>query len=157
MNMDLPQINSRIEEGDIEKATVLYVFRPEQNYTCMHCVFVDMDKRRCKLYGAAEPISTDIGGCNMFIHGHEDKAQPYIGNMTKLETGYTENSKGFTCGRCEEWNMVNQSCKKVDKDSKGDTPGIIHQDACCNRWEMDNTRGKMTDEELTKFIGTKTK
>ncbi len=134
----------------LPKEVVLYIHRENTNITCGQCVFVKGNK--CKLFGINSAISSVAGSCGMFIKGEENDAVPFIGTLTKIETGYLENKNGFTCSRCEEYLPEQRACKKVDKNSKGDDPGKIEPGACCNRWEKDPVRGNMTDEQLAKVI-----
>ncbi len=150
---NIPQIDTKVTEGDIPKEAVLYIYRPEVRIVCSECSFVKGDK--CTLFGPDVTISRETGTCGFYIHGHENPDQPWVSNVTKIEAGYMENKTGFQCKRCEEWNMSNQSCKKVDKNSKGDTPGIIAANACCNRWEADPVRSKLPDDKLEQYIARK--
>jgi hypothetical protein len=135
-----------------------YLYRPETKYHCDECVFSKEKSTKCALFGSSENISP-IGGCNLFIHKSPEselaKSLPYFGLVTKLEAGYTENKEGFTCGRCEYFSSKIQSCKRVRNDFDGDTPGIIDQHACCNRWDKDKERGEMTDKQLEKLFENK--
>lgn len=147
---DIPQMDTKITEGDIPKQAALYIYRPEVRIVCQECVFVKGSK--CALFGPDTDISRTTGTCGFYIHGEESADMPWIGYVTKVEAGYMENKTGFQCMRCEEWNMKQQSCKKVDKNSQGDTPGIIAANACCNLWEPDPVRSKLSDEKLEQFI-----
>lgn len=141
----------------IPKEAVLYVFRPETQYTCDKCVFSKdknhPDSTKCKILGATESINP-YGSCGFWIHmdphGEKTPEIPWIGAITKIQAGYDENKQGFSCKRCEYFDPEKMDCSKVDKNSEGDTPGIIHPNACCNRWEVDSKRGKKTTEELMK-------
>jgi len=135
-------------ESKIPKEAVLYIFRPEVNITCGKCVFVK--KSQCAVFGPSESISPERGSCGFYIHGDlgEAKEMPWIGFITKVEAGYAENTNGFQCKRCEYFDSPKLDCEKVDKDSDGDTPGVIHPNGCCNRWEADDTRGQMSANQL---------
>lgn len=143
------------EKEKFPKEAVLYSYRPETNYTCGECVFAKDKATKCALYGPGENIKPE-GSCGLWLHADPDsplaEKVPYLGLITKVESGYTENKNGFTCGRCEYFLPKQQGCKKVRKDSDGDTPGIISADACCNRWEADDERGPMTDKQLEAFL-----
>jgi hypothetical protein len=143
---------SRVIEGDIPKEAVLYIFRPEVRIVCKECVFVNEKEKKCKLFGPNQDISPDSGTCGFYIHGHGKPDMPWIGLVTKDESGYMENPTGFQCKRCHEFNCAQQSCKKVDKNSKGDTPGVIHANACCNLWEADKVRSKLPDDKLEEYL-----
>lgn len=140
------------------KESVSYLYRPETQYRCDECVFAKIKSTKCALYGPLEDIKPQ-GSCNYWLHmdpGSElaDKV-PYLSLVTKVESGYTENKTGFSCKRCEYFLPGQQDCKKVRKDSPGDTLGIISPDACCNRFEVDKDRGSMTDKQLQKVLENK--
>lgn len=143
------------EEGTIEKQAALYIYRPEVRIVCSECVFVKGDK--CTLFGLEVAISRNTGTCGFYIHGHENPEQPWVSNVTKEEAGYMENKTGFQCKRCEEFLPGQQGCKKVDKNSVGDTPGIIAANACCNSWQIDDIRGKLSDDKLDNYLKTMTR
>lgn len=135
-----------------------YIYRPETQYRCDECVFAKAKSTKCGIYGPLEDIKPE-GSCNLWLHmdpGAElaDKV-PYLSLATKLETGYAENKNGFSCKRCEYFIPGKQDCKKVRKDSAGDTLGIIDPNACCNRFEVDKERGSMTDKQLEKLLESK--
>lgn len=117
------------EAAKIPKAVALYIHKSGR-YTCNECVFYK--EKKCALYGPSVAIQP-YGGCNLWVKGTEDV--PWIGGVTKEETGYMENKEGFSCKRCEEFIAEKKACEKINKNSPGDDPGIIHPDACCNRWE----------------------
>ncbi|HVZ39367.1 MAG TPA: hypothetical protein VHI13_08830 [Candidatus Kapabacteria bacterium] len=126
------------------KSSVLYLFRPEQEYTCDCCLFVQ-EPHTCKLFGAGFQIAPKTGGCNLFIHADDaqQEQQAALGIMTPEEAGYQDSAAGFTCGRCEYFQPKAEDCRQVDKGSEGDTPGKIVAGACCNRWEADPKRAKL--------------
>jgi len=144
----------------MEKEAVLYTFRPETQYTCSVCVFAkDKDYpeqiKKCKVFGPSADIKPE-GSCGFWIHMDPTKEGtpeiPWMGVVTKVEAGYMENKEGFSCKRCEYFDAARLDCKKVDKDSEGDTPGIIHPNACCNAWEPDKVRAKLNPEQLAEFL-----
>jgi len=121
------------EESKIDKQVVLYMNCPETDYKCEQCLYYKEEK--CALYGPTFPIKP-YGGCNLWIHAEPGKFTiPWVGLVTKEQTGYMENKEGFSCKRCEEFLPEQNACKKVNRFSPGDDPGIIHFNACCNRWE----------------------
>lgn len=134
----------------MSKESVLYIYRPEVNMTCQYCIFVE--GKKCKIFGPDTDISPTTGTCGFFIHAHENKDIPYMGLITKDEAGYEENKTGFQCKRCHEFICGKMDCEKVDKDSRGDTPGLIHPNGCCNRWQKDTIRGNVNEEELNKLL-----
>lgn len=140
------------------KQAAMYLYRPETKYHCDECIFAKEKSTKCAVFGPAESIKPE-GGCNFYMHKNPEsevaKSIPYLGLATKIEAGYEENKVGFTCGRCEYFLSKKQDCKKVRKDSPGDTLGIIDAHGCCNRWDKDKTRGDMTDEQLNKFLENK--
>lgn len=142
------------EENElIKKEAVLYVFRPETQYTCNKCVFAKDKSTKCALFGPTESIKS-YGGCNYWIHSSQQDQISWIGTITKVESGYMENEQGFSCKRCEYF-LPNNDCQKVDKNSEGDTPGIISPNGCCGNWDADDTRAKMTTEQLNKLLASR--
>ncbi len=141
----------------LEKSAAGYLYRPETRYVCGQCVFykpLPGGKYGCAFFGPGETISLTKGSCDYFSHGHPSKDDdiPWLGIWTKLELGYFENPHGFSCKRCEEFIVGENDCKKVDKDSKGDTPGTISPNGCCSNWERDPVRGKLPDEQLVQIL-----
>lgn len=148
-----PIIGSGDEKAKSPKEAVLYVLRPETQYTCDKCVFYkDGNPPKCAIFGPTIDIKA-YGSCGFWIHGDPTKmVVPLMGLVTKEEAGYAENPQGFSCKRCEYFDSGASRCEKVRADSPGDTPGIIHPNACCNRWEADDSRAKMTTEQLTRSL-----
>lgn len=144
------------DKGLASKQSVLYVFRPEGNVTCGMCIF-RKDFTKCAILN---DVVASYGSCGFYVHGDVDDANPnmpWIGTVTKLEAGYMENKTGFQCKRCEEFDIENRACEKVDKNSPGDTPGEIHPNACCNMWEADKIRAKLDKIKLDDFIAKHSK
>lgn len=158
------KIKSASKSSDkIPKEVVGYVFNPETQYQCSVCVYSknkDYPKqtKKCKILGPTDDISK-AGSCILWIHMDPTKEGtpeiPWIAMMTKQQVGYAENEMGFSCKRCEYFDAGKMDCQKVDKDSDGLTPGIIHPNACCNHWEPDPVRAKMSTEKVTEFIDGK--
>jgi hypothetical protein len=152
-------------EKKIAKESVLYIFKPETQTTCDVCVF-SKDKnnpdstKKCKLLGPTTEIKA-YGSCGMWSHMDPSKEKtpevPMLGIFTKLQVGYYENKQGFTCKRCEYFDYEKNDCYKVDKDSEGDTPGMVHPDGCCNNWSPDSVRSKMSTEEINEWLDKKVK
>lgn len=137
------------ETKKIKKEVVLYAFNPETQYTCGQCFNLQPGTNICGLFGSE--INTKTGSCGFYVHEDVNKSGiygPQVGVITKLQAGYAENKQGFSCKRCEYFATGKNDCEVVDKDSEGLTPGIIHPNACCNHWEPDDKRAKMTTEEL---------
>ncbi len=136
----------------IPKEAVLYVFRPETQYTCDKCIFLKKENK-CAQFGPATDIKP-FGSCGFWVHRDPrdmPKEMPWIGLVTKEQAGYDENKNGFSCKRCEYYEN-GMDCKKVDKNSEGDTVGIIHPNACCNRWEADKVRSELSTDKLIDAI-----
>ena len=149
--VQIKPLNEEKEGSKIPKEAVLYVFRPETQYTCNLCVFYKEEK--CAHFGPEADIKP-YGSCGMWVHRDPEKSPdniPWLGLITKEQAGYDENPNGFSCKRCEYY-INNMDCEKVDKDSEGDTQGIIHPNACCNRWEADDKRAKLSTPELMKYL-----
>ena len=117
-----------------DKSFVLYLLRKGSNYTCSECYFYK--EKKCALYGQSVNISP-LGGCNLWQKGNGNEVN-WINSTTKEESGYVESKEGFTCARCEYFIEDKNDCKKVNKNSKGDTPNKIIGEACCNGWEADD-------------------
>ena len=135
----------------IKKEVVLYAFNPETQYTCGQCVNRVPKTNVCALFGPGDEISPDTGSCGFYVHEdgeHSGIFNPVLGNITKVQAGYAENSKGFSCKRCEYFIPGKNDCMKVDKNSDGLTPDEIHPNACCNNWEPSDERAKLDTETL---------
>ncbi len=146
----LQKSNDKAEEKKISKEVVCYINRPETEYTCDSCLYYK--QKKCALYGPTVEIKP-YGGCNLYIHAEPGKIDiPWIGLVTKIETGYMENKMGFSCKRCEEFIAASSSCEKINKYSPGDDPGMINPNACCNRWEYDEKRSEMSSAELLESL-----
>src|ERR1051326_8676544 len=140
----------RAEQKKIDKQVVMYVNLPETDYKCEQCIYYK--EKKCALYGPTVDIKP-YGGCNMWIHGEPNRYDlPFLGLLTKLQTGYTENKNGFSCKRCEEFLPAGSGCKKVNRFSAGDDPGMISPNGCCNRWGLDPERGTMPLDKLMEAI-----
>lgn len=133
------------ETNKIEKAIVLYVFDPPTRYSCSECAFIT-STGECSDYVKADRDVKAYGSCNNWrslvegrIAGNHDH--------TREATGYAENREGFSCKRCDEFIADTRRCQKVDE-AGGLTPGIIHPNACCNRWEPSPTKRNLTDAEF---------
>jgi len=152
---------SEVKDPKIPKEAVLYIFRPETKYTCDKCVYsknkdIEPDEtHKCKILGPLEDIKA-FGSCGFWIHmdpvGEATPEIPWIGVITKQQAGYFENEQGFSCKRCKYFDAKNLDCEKVDKDSDGDTPGAIHPNACCNNWEPDPVRAKLSPDTLAELL-----
>ena len=123
-----------------EKSSAGYIHDRGTQYHCADCY-----KFEPLILGCAEVRGTirKIGGCNVFIKGRPGTGGGVALKLTQLEAGYVENKAGFSCKRCEYFNVAQWDCRKVDKDSRGPDQGLIHPDACCNNWEKDSLRGNV--------------
>lgn len=61
--------------------------------------------------------------------------------MSKPDSGYVDNGKGYTCGRCAYFDAKNQKCSLVQ--------GEIKAQGCCNFWN-DKVVEKLETPEYTK-------
>ena len=141
----------------LTKSQALYTFHPDVNYTCSTCVMLkDLPEGQhgCAWFGPSVKISAQAGSCGYYAHGgHPSRFQiPWLGLFTPEELGYTENAAGFGCRRCSEFIVGRDACKEVDRNSQGDTPGLISPYACCSAWEKDSKRGEMSDQQLVKLL-----
>lgn len=121
------------EPNKLSKEAVLYLYRENTQYECKDCQLW-IKNNRCMIHGPDDEIKS-FGSCGYWIHGTPLEEGHPNGAVTKTQSGYTENQDGFSCKRCEYFSAEKLKCAKVDQNSKGDTPGIIHQDACCNAWD----------------------
>lgn len=139
MKVKIPKKESPNEESyKWPKQAALYMFKPESGYVCSQCIMYN--DKKCKLFPETEKISPD-GSCNFFIHGHADKFEiSQIGLLSKEMAGYEDPQGGFFCKNCEYFMDKTNDCQRVDKLSEGDTPGIIHPQACCNRWDSNKEK-----------------
>jgi len=118
--------------GKLPKAAVLYIHVPGTDYECEDCLLFIVGER-CLVHRKDDVIkATD--SCGLFLYGKAlENARP-IGIVTPIQSGLTHSKNGFSCKRCTYFNSPQQKCAKVDENSDGDDPGIIHADACCNVW-----------------------
>ena len=137
------------------KSDASYVFWPETEYRCSdQCTQLHSPDICCK-FGELDKIDADAGSCDYYEHGGATSwNSPVTGLLTKSAAGYSENSAkvGFGCKRCEYFDPASLDCTRVDKDSQGFTPGMIHPNACCNFESLDATRGSLTREELVDYF-----
>lgn len=132
----------------IKKSQALYIERPNTQYQCKDCVYfrMFMNAPRCALFKQHEIIK-EIGTCGLWQPKSEVLlSTPWFVTSSKIESGYEENKEGFSCKRCEEF--TENDCKKIDKNSPGDSKGTISKDGCCNFWDKDDERGNMKTEEF---------
>jgi hypothetical protein len=151
------------DESKVSKGDAGYVYNPETQYTCNVCVWSKDDDnpeetKDCRTMSPTESIKP-YGSCIYFNHMDPSKeGTPLLARLatyTKLNLGYAENKKGFSCKRCVNF-LFSGDCKKVDKNSdNGLTPGIIHPNACCNLWSADPVRSKMDTQQALEFIEDK--
>jgi hypothetical protein len=138
---------SESETKKIPKQVVLYILDQATEYKCGECIYFKTPNR-CSVFGPDAEVKAH-GGCNFYIQGTRMQGEiPWLGHITKEQAGYVENANGFSCKRCEYFDTKAFKCAKVDETSKGDTPGMIHPNACCNHWEADDDRAKLSTSEL---------
>lgn len=125
-----------------------YVHKFGTEYLCPDCPRWNADQK-CSLHGQND-IVTIIHTCNYWVIGQPQGEEP-TGALTPLESGLALRPKGASCKRCEYWDMAAWACRKVDADSPGDDPGVIHPDGCCNFQELDEVRGHMDTPQLRAF------
>jgi hypothetical protein len=150
--------NRKPGRGSIAKASACYQYHPDTEYRCQECAMLKkLDGRHgCAWFGPTESVKPSAGSCNYFAHAHPETFHtdvPWLSLFTKEELGYVENPNGFSCKRCEEFLPHASDCKKVDRNSEGDTPGEINPNGCCNLWEADRKRAGKTTPELVKLLG----
>lgn len=134
----------------LTKAQAGYQFRDGTEYVCGDCSFLK-NTDGCSLFAASDKISATAGVCNYFAKG-PSLDLPFTGLFNKRELGYVENRVGFTCGRCDHFLVGKDGCRKVDKNSPGDTPGSISPRGCCSLWERDSRRGNLSTTALVQLL-----
>src|SRR5580658_1438809 len=135
----------------IEKSQASYLHSPDIQYQCRDCPSWIEGESQCVLHGPND-VLLRIDSCNYFVREMPGLfGQTPLALLTKEESGATRNAEGFSCKRCEEWDQENWSCSKVDKDTTGADPGMIHPDACCNLWKPDPIRSQMPTDAFYSF------
>lgn len=137
--------------GKIAKQAVLYIHKEGTEYTCGDCAMFLAELERCNIHGREDVIRAH-GSCGFFIFGQPMGGEPR-GEVTPLQSGYTEAPNGFSCKRCEYFLADQMDCRKVDRYSEGDDPGDIHPDGCCNAWEAKADEGE-PDHEAAEAPGS---
>lgn len=130
----------------LTKANVLYVFNPDKFYKCRDCCFFIPKANNCTYFRHSEWDVDPDASCNRWTTNENG----YIsgpGTETKENSGYAYNKQGYSCGRCEYFGADAKRCKKVDEKG-GPAPGRIDPRGCCNIWEKDAIRGKLTEAAL---------
>jgi hypothetical protein len=145
----------------LEKQQAGYLYRPGARYVCGECVFLKelpSGQQGCAFFGTAVKVSASRGSCNYYTYGPAPRPDvPWLNSFTKLELGYLENENGFSCKRCEEFAIGKNDCRKVDRHSPGDNPGIISPDGCCSNWERDSVTGRASDAKLVQILTNTTR
>lgn len=128
----LVQISGASSSGQnsrkVPKSSALYVHFSGEEYDCDECVFWFSDNK-CLIHRSNfSTFSED--SCGFMIQGKPDTftGKPHL-NMDPLTTGFVRNIEGGGCRKCRFFR--DKDCERVDKNSKGDDPGMIHPDACC--------------------------
>jgi len=134
--------------GNIPKQVAGYVHKYGTDYLCLDCPEWNADNL-CHLHSNTQLV-TISDTCNYWTQGQPEHLVP-IGALTATESGLARRVNGAGCKRCEYFNVEKWDCEKVDKDSEGDDPGVIHPDACCNAQSPDKVRGEMTNAALRAF------
>lgn len=154
----VPELSPLESETDgmprIDKRSVTYLHVMPSGvtqYECRDCPMWISDTERCTIHG--EDVIRATGSCNFFVHGPpitSAEDEPH-GMVTTMQSGYEENpyGVGFSCKRCTFFvphpdGGESGGCDIVDYDSSGDDPGMIHPNACCNAWVIDEERGSMS-------------
>jgi len=140
----------------LSKAEAGFQCKPDTEYTCSDCIAFKSASPHsrpagCALLGPGERVSGNSGGCNYFMHGEADSI-PWMGVYTKTELGYVENKHGFGCKRCEYFDIQKSDCSEVERNTPGAAPGLILPTTCCNLWQGDEKRKKMTTPAVMAFI-----
>ena len=136
----------------LDKDDAGYQFKPNTQYECGDCVFYLPDHRKCQLLSDAESV-LPFDGCTYFVKGvPETLGTERLYALNSLEADYSRSNFGFSCKRCVHFIMESWDCEGVNKDTPGDTPGMIHPDACCNLQEPDPVRGQLPTEAVRTLI-----
>jgi hypothetical protein len=140
--------------GKIAKQTASYVFMHggRTEYECRDCSQFIPEKDRCIQHGPQDVIRAH-GSCDYFLYGKPQPGAVANGPLTPKSSGYIENPAkvGFSCKRCEYFDLP-ADCRKVDKNSPGPTPGLIHPNGCCNAWEADEERSRLATAKLGELL-----
>lgn len=122
----------------IDKQAVLYIHIDGTNYQCRDCILF-ITNNHCLVHRKDDKILPS-DSCGLFIYGEPAEEGTPLGIITPEQSGLThsENDTGFSCKQCEYFGSQVKDCQKVNKDSEGDDPGIIHPDACCNNWDSND-------------------
>lgn len=134
------------------KSTVGYIHKSGTEYGCGDCILYLDKPKQCMLMGTENILVND--GCNDWAKGTPSllgKSPLFI--FSKNEVGWARSDYGFSCKRCEHFNVDNWDCEEVDKDSPGPDPHLIHPDACCNEWSPDPVRGNMPTDVVRQLVG----
>jgi hypothetical protein len=145
----------------ITKAQAGYVMFPRTEYNCGDCAAYDADDHRC-LYLGPTDVVLPYDGCNYMTKGEPGiivPSKPEEGEdadgdsamslLTPQQAGFARSSFGFSCKRCANFIDTMYDCQLVDKESLGDTPGMISPDACCNAWLADAHRSLLPTEAFS--------
>ena len=111
-----------------------YVFVLDTYYRCRDCWKYLPRSFQCAEMRGVYNIQPH-GYCIYWAYG-EPAEQPIMGCFTPEELGYGEDPHGTGCHRCIFFDLESQRrCARVDENSSGDTPGMIHPEACCAHQE----------------------
>ena len=140
-----------MSQEKLSKQLIRYIYNPNTEYRCEECGFLGKDKK-CTFITPKEADVKSTGSCMEFREG-KNGAFLGPGNLTRHEVGYVDTPFGTGCRRCEYFNADYRKCKKVNEEG-GPTPGKIHPRACCDKWDGDKVREKISNEGF-KIFGQK--
>lgn len=141
----------------VTKTEAGYQLAPNTQYVCADCAAYDADDMRC-VHLRDIDVVLPLDGSNYFEKGEPESLLPRpglgrdadgdsaAGLLTPQQIGLVHSNFGFSCKRCVNFIVGMFDCRRVDRTSPGDTPGMIHPDACCNLHKMDPVRGQMPTE-----------
>lgn len=136
----------------LDKDDAGYQFKPNTQYECGDCVHYLDQMRKCILISDAENV-LPFDSCTYFAKGMPGQlGSQRLYCISSVEADYSRSNFGFSCKRCEHFSPEKWDCEAVNKDSEGDTPGMIHPDACCNLQEPDPVRGQLPTEAVRNLI-----
>lgn len=142
----------------MEKLTKLdagYIHLSGTNYTCHDCIAWLDHEKRCALVWE-QHIATANDTSRYFMKGPPGALLGINAPYTLFDIGFMRTPYGAGCKRCEYFNTEAWKCEKVDENSEGPDPGMIHPDACCDFQQPDTVRSFLDDDELSNLIAVPT-
>lgn len=112
------------------KSEAGYLYIPGIDYRCDDCWKFLRKPLQCAEFSKEDLVRAE-GYCKYFGYGDPPHGLRPQGSYTPEQALYGELDDGTLCRNCEHFSGKDD-CRRVKKDSPGDTPGIIHPDGCCD-------------------------